>query len=186
MKILHKVQNKESFVREHERGDVREDGKVFESYRYVKGKVYERWCSPEQLAVRKALSNKGSREWAKRPENKARLSKLIGDSNKRIRQIRPARFLLSAAKTRAKQKGLPFNLEVSDVVVPAVCPVLGIPLAIATGACNDNSPSIDRIIPELGYVKGNIKVISRRANRIKNDATPEELYAVWKYAVEQF
>ena len=186
MRILHKVQNKESFVREHERGDVREDGKVFESYRYVKGKVYERWCSPEQLVVRKALSNKSSREWAKRPENKARLSKLIGASNKRMRQIRPARFLLSAAKTRAKQKGLPFNLEVGDVLVPTLCPALGIPLAIGSGMCSDNSPSIDRVIPELGYVKGNINVISRRANRIKNDATPDELYRVWKYASEQF
>ena len=64
-----------------------------------------------------------------------------------------------------------------------MCPVLGIPLVIGEGACSDNSPSIDRIIPELGYVKGNIKVISRRANRIKNDATPDELFKVWQYAL---
>lgn len=186
MKPIHKVQNKADFVREHLRGFVRDDGKVFESYRHVRGKVYERWCSPEQFLVRKAASSKSSREWVKRPENKARISASIAASNKRIRQIRPARFLLSAAKGRAKKNNIPFNIDVHDIIVPEFCPVLGLKLEVGVGACSDSSPSIDRIIPEIGYVKGNIRVISRRANRIKNDATPDELYKVWKYASEQF
>lgn len=183
MKPIHKVQNKSEFVREHVRGDSSSDGLVFESYRYVGDKVYERWASPEQLVRRLVSSSAASKAWAKRPENKARLSAAIGKSNKRIRKERPARFLLSAAKARAKSRGIPFDLVVGDVEVPKMCPVLGIPLVIGEGACSDNSPSIDRIIPELGYVKGNIKVISRRANRIKNDATPDELFKVWQYAL---
>lgn len=186
MKPIHKVQKEDEFVAEYKRGFVRADGKVFEAYRRMNGKVYERWCSLEQLNARRACSNKYSFAWAKRPENKARMSILIAESNRRIRQIRPARFLLSAAKSRAKKGGLPFNIEVFDIVVPEFCPVLGLKLCIGVGACSDASPSIDRIIPELGYVKGNIKVICRRANRIKNDATPDELYKVWQYALEQF
>jgi hypothetical protein len=62
-------------------------------------------------------------------------------------------------------------------VVPDKCPILGIELFISEKGVGrtDNSPSLDRIIPSLGYVKGNIAVISQRANRIKNDATLEEI-----------
>lgn len=186
MKPIHKVQNEAEFVREHVRGDVRADGKVFESYRYMKGKVYERWCSPAELTERCAMSNKMSRAWAMRPENKPKMSKWSSESQKRRRQADPAALMLVSARGRAKEKGIPFNIVSADIPVPEVCPVLGLKLVIGVGACSDSSPSIDRIIPSLGYVKGNVRVISRRANRIKNDATPDELYKVWKYASEQF
>ena len=45
----------------------------------------------------------------------------------------------------------------------------------------DNSPTIDRIVPELGYVKGNVVVVSAKANRIKNDATITEILSVYNY-----
>lgn len=44
-----------------------------------------------------------------------------------------------------------------------------------------DSPSLDRIKPELGYVKGNIRVISFKANSIKNDASIEELRQILQY-----
>jgi hypothetical protein len=40
---------------------------------------------------------------------------------------------------------------------------------------------LDRLIPELGYVKGNIAVVSTRANTLKRDATPEELMKVARF-----
>lgn len=87
--------------------------------------------------------------------------------------------MLCSAKARAKKTGVPLNLELTDIVIPELCPLLGIPIIEghlkgkkgATG----NSPSLDRIHPELGYVKGNIWVVSYRANTIKQDATPDEL-----------
>jgi len=79
---------------------------------------------------------------------------------------------------RAKQLGLPFNIHYTDIIVPEVCPVLGIKLDRKT---RETSPSLDRIIPDLGYVKGNISVISMRANRLKQDATLEELKALVSY-----
>lgn len=86
------------------------------------------------------------------------------------------RSLLIGARKRAKNLGLDFDLELEDIVIPPVCPLLGIPI-IRQGKMNnrDSSPSIDRLTPSLGYVKGNIAVISFRANRIKNDATPAEI-----------
>lgn len=88
--------------------------------------------------------------------------------------------MLSDAKTRARKKGLKFNLSVEDIVVPPCCPYLGIPLVTSNSSKGDDSPTLDRIVPELGYTKGNVEVISERANRIKNDGTPEELVKIAK------
>lgn len=79
-----------------------------------------------------------------------------------------------------------FNLTVDDIAIPAFCPALGIPLFKATGAKaqGPNSPTLDRIVPELGYVRGNVRVISARANQIKSNATPEELLRVACYFKE--
>lgn len=84
------------------------------------------------------------------------------------------RFLWSHAKRRALTKGVPFEIEHSDIVVPDVCPIMGIPFTVR-GINVKTSASVDRIVPELGYVKGNIRVISTQANRMKWDSTPEEL-----------
>lgn len=96
--------------------------------------------------------------------------------------------MLSSAKQRAKDKGLLFNIHYEDVQIPNLCPVLKIPLMPSTdGNLNDNSPSLDRLIPYLGYTKGNVKVISMKANRIKTDATSNEIEAVLEYvkSIEQ-
>jgi hypothetical protein len=85
-----------------------------------------------------------------------------------------------AAKARAKKKGLPFNLKFpEDIFIPSYCPIFGIKLEKGLqGSPEDNSPSLDRIVPELGYVRGNVAVISNRANRIKMDATYNELFKI--------
>lgn len=83
-----------------------------------------------------------------------------------------------AAKRNAKKAGVPFNLELSDITLPTHCPVLGLELKRGEGKFCDTSPSVDRIIPELGYVKGNIAVVSWKANRIKTNAAIAELVAV--------
>lgn len=84
---------------------------------------------------------------------------------------------LKDIRYRATREGLPFNLDIEDITPPELCPIFGIPLLHRKGkrGAGDNSPSVDRIIPEKGYVKGNVVVISNRANRIKQDATIEEL-----------
>lgn len=91
-----------------------------------------------------------------------------------------------SAKKRAEKAHVLFNLDFSEFPeIPETCPVLGIPLQFnhQSGPCA-NSPTLDRIVPALGYVKGNIKVISHRANTIKSDATEAEILAVAKYVYD--
>lgn len=82
------------------------------------------------------------------------------------RRLKPAVALHSRARQRAARRGLPFDLRVSDVIVPSVCPALGVPILIGKTR-SLFSPSLDRIRPGLGYVRGNTRVISDKANRLK-------------------
>jgi hypothetical protein len=84
---------------------------------------------------------------------------------------------------------MPFSItkkEVYELVFKthAVCPILGIPLAIHKGRQVDGSPSIDRMVDKLGYVTGNIRVISWLANKIKGVATADHLLKVANYVKE--
>lgn len=99
----------------------------------------------------------------------------------------PVLRMLRDTRYRAKKRGIAYDLKPEDVAIPAFCPVLGIPLYRNTGgACqSDNSPTIDRIKPERGYVAGNVIVISARANAIKSNATPAELLKVACFYMEE-
>ena len=96
---------------------------------------------------------------------------------RREKGINEESAMWSRAKYRAKQKGLEFTIEQEDVKIPDVCPLLGIPLVChrGKGSQQGNSPSLDRIDPTKGYIKGNVWVISNRANTLKNDASLQEL-----------
>lgn len=92
----------------------------------------------------------------------------------------PRTSMLSNARVRAKAQGVPFDLTLDDFVVPKVCPAMGIDLFVGGTTC-PNSPTLDKIKPELGYVPGNVVVVSHMANRIKSNATPEQLLRVASY-----
>lgn len=83
--------------------------------------------------------------------------------------------ILARAKSRAKKNNLPFNIELDDIVIPERCPLLGIKIESTEVRNSPNNPSLDKIIPEKGYIKGNVWVISNRANTLKNDASLQEL-----------
>lgn len=84
------------------------------------------------------------------------------------------KVLVNTAKARAEARDIPFSITSDTITIPTVCPVLGIPIKLED-TYTDNVPTIDRIVPTLGYVFGNVAVISNRANRLKSDATAEEL-----------
>ena len=98
--------------------------------------------------------------------------------NYKWRVNNPEKYLLHTAKSRSKKIGLEFNIDVLDIIIPEKCPILDIPLFIRQGykgsEKNPNNPSLDRIDSSKGYVKGNVQVISWRANDLKKDGTVEE------------
>jgi hypothetical protein len=104
----------------------------------------------------------------------------------RIRRLsEPERELLYGAKNRSLRFNLPFNLELSDINIPETCPLLEIQLCRGKGSVQAASPSLDRIIPDKGYVKGNVWVISHRANMLKNASSLEELELIVKNLKER-
>jgi hypothetical protein len=98
----------------------------------------------------------------------------------------PLRKSLQSARYRAKKYDIPFDITYDDLLIPEVCPYLGTPLIKSKNRGEGTSPTIDRIIPELGYIKGNVQVISDKANRMKNNATPEEMVLFAKYVLKTF
>ncbi len=106
------------------------------------------------------------------------------DSAFNARVANPAKALHRAARERCNKSGLEFTISVSDIRVPKVCPVLGLVLqhGRGPGGALPTSPSLDRIDSARGYTPGNIRVISKRANTLKNNATLSELALVLRDA----
>lgn len=155
----------------------------FEARKKAKdGRVYEQWLSPQAWEARKARQTdwaKNNRESIKQDPEALQVSRDYARAHmKSSRRKKPLLHMFIRARARSKARGLEFSLMPGDVSIPEVCPVLGIPLRVADGIADDSSPELDRIDNEKGYVRGNVIVISRRANRIKNDSTLEELKRV--------
>ena len=87
----------------------------------------------------------------------------------------PKKKMLNGLKHGAMIRGIPFDIDIDDLIIPNFCPVLGIPLYRSGIGRTDNSPSVDRIDNSKGYVKDNILVVSWRANHLKGDANIDEL-----------
>ncbi len=92
-----------------------------------------------------------------------------------VKRERPITYMLREIKKRAKQMGVAFDLKEEDLFMPTHCPILGIPLEFQEKQQSNNSPSIDRIDPNIGYVRGNCFIISMKANRMKQDHTIETI-----------
>lgn len=92
------------------------------------------------------------------------------------RKANPARHLLNSARYRARKRHLDFSLCVEDIKIPEYCPYLGIELTTMEEIQHkDCAATIDRIDNTKGYTRDNIQVISYLANRIKTNATKEQL-----------
>ena len=111
-----------------------------------------------------------NKEW--REKNKARHAVMSSEWYHRTKEANLKKYLLKYAKARAVKKKLPFDITEEDIVIPELCPIFNVPLVLGDPRF---APSIDRTIPELGYIRGNIIVMSRLANMMKWDSNQEEL-----------
>ena len=110
-------------------------------------------------------------------------------SQKKYRQS-PFAQMFYLTKKRSEEKNIPFDLDRDFIKelyknMPKKCPVLGIDLKYSEITSKkyqtDNSPSLDRINPKKGYTKDNVIIMSNLANRIKTDATTDQIEKVWKF-----
>ncbi len=131
--------------------------------------------NPEHSKMLKRKASKKDRE--KYPDR-------ISKAAKKYVINHPERCLIRAAKKRAELRGTEFSLVETDITIPEFCPILGIPLKKGEGKLWANSPTLDEIIPTMGYKKGNVQVISSKANTMKHNATPEELLRFSKWVQE--
>ena len=88
-----------------------------------------------------------------------------------------AHTVFHGAKARSKKLNLEFDITKEWIIqnAPTHCPLLGIELNFASDRSSWDSASIDRIDSNIGYIKSNCKIISFKANRIKSNATADEL-----------
>ena len=93
-----------------------------------------------------------------------------------------ANYLVITARKRAARKGVECTINAEDIEpVPSVCPILGIEMKRNRGQHKDDSYSIDRLDPNKGYVPGNVKVISWKANKIKGELSEEQIANLYAY-----
>lgn len=124
--------------------------------------------------VRLAAHYKKQNKWRKENPECGKKSAIRGKLN------HPEKWLLRQARTRAKDKGLEFSLTLEDIKIPQRCPIMDEVLQYVPGEYSDYSPSIDRIDSARGYTPDNIWVISSIANRMKWNATKEQLLTFCK------
>jgi hypothetical protein len=129
------------------------------------------------------LANPAEYKQRKRVQAK-KYSALATENTRRWADLHPERTLLNYARARARKKGLAFNLTLEDVVIPTHCPVFGVPLTRQRGD-KSWSPSLDRVDNTKGYVRGNVQVISCRANDLKRTATLDEMAALGVWAMKE-
>lgn len=121
------------------------------------------------------------------PENKRKHRTTNNASKEKWRQANPMADRLDKIKIRARKASVPFALTMENTPpIPEYCPVLGLKLERPKKGIQPNSPSLDRIIPELGYVPDNVQWMSYKANMMKSNATPEQLQAFARWVDETY
>jgi hypothetical protein len=92
--------------------------------------------------------------------------------------------LYNNLKASAKRRNIPFDLsptDIDDIGIPLTCPILNMPIFFYRDSVQPDSISFDRVDSTKGYTRDNLVIVSYRANKIKSDATLDELEKVFNY-----
>ena len=145
--------------------------------------LIEKWCSRCKITksveefTASLASKDGFASWCRQCGNIATLAS-SRKSHQQNPKLAKAREMLTRARARAKSLNLACDIDIDWLSenLPDTCPALGIPINYRNrDVLRDDSPSLDRYVPELGYTKDNCFVISDLANKIKNSATSKQV-----------
>ena len=132
----------------------------------IKAKLYN-----QQYYVKNKLRiNKQTAAYQKaHPETRAKY-------NTAYKRKNPQRYMWATARNNARRDGREFTITPEDIMIPEYCSYLGLKLTFRERrGIEDSGYSLDRIDNRKGYIPGNIEVISDLANRMKQNATKEQL-----------
>lgn len=155
-----------------------------EDWYYTKKTIRDSMCKSCRKDYRKDAKKMFMKDYYR--ENREHYLEL----HKKWREENVEKKLWHSCRSSAKRRNMEFNLSVEDIIVPEICPVLGIPLDIHAEkgkgkgydwSKNPYRPSVDRINSKKGYTKDNICVISWRANTLKSDGTLEEIEKIYNW-----
>lgn len=158
--------------------------------RVMQYRAHKKWALRNAASILALARKRRAARSVEKRAHDAELGRLRRQRNKgkirerarKLYEARPEIWILSNIRTRARQAGIPCTITTKDILPPRMCPVLGIKLKRnrrgRESGPQDNSPSVDRIDPSRGYVPGNVIVVSQKANRIKQNATPAEIECV--------
>lgn len=103
------------------------------------------------------------------------------DSSKNRYKASPYEMKVAGSKAMAKIRNLEHTITADDIEWGDVCPVYGIPIDYNADKYSNNAPQLDRVDNSKGYIKGNVKVISRKANVDKRDLSIDEVRKLLRY-----
>ena len=117
----------------------------------------------------------------KNKEKRSQQNKVLYQSSRKIKFTNdPQHYLWYVARTRSRKNGIEFTITKEDIIIPEVCPILGMPLTKGDGYL-PNAMSLDRVDNNKGYIPGNVRVISRQANMLKSSLTIDILEKIIHY-----
>ncbi|MBU6232196.1 hypothetical protein KGP36_06135 [Patescibacteria group bacterium] len=121
-----------------------------------------------------------SKRYSENPEKFKKISK-------EYRRSHPYHGLLNTARRRAEINDLPFSID--DKWLSSVwtgrCALTGLEFKTSDNAHGPFSPSIDRVIPELGYTPENCRFILFGLNALKGTGTDADMMIIAKALMER-
>lgn len=105
---------------------------------------------------------------------------------KHHRTTKPFLHRCTRAKSRAKSLSVAFDLtpEYLESIWTGYCPIRGVELKLDTNRKDEDAAELDRFDPDLEYVQGNVHWMSRKANRLKNNTSIEDLESLLNWMNE--
>lgn len=151
----------------------------------------------KMMATNPEIVRKRRREWhARYRDRELERARLYKKNNPQIIKLQMDRWrsvprnrmksIISSRIADAKRRGIQVDeIAMRELIThpPEVCAISGhlLDYSVRRGRNIGMSPSVDRIRPELGYIRGNIAVVGHRFNTIKSFGTAEEHRLVAAY-----